>query len=74
MIDKLPIDTRGLTSCGPGPKVPARLIAALSHLTPGSIGMRLQNVEYLATDGARGLSQVAAQTREIWALVAAARG
>jgi hypothetical protein len=30
-------------------------------------------VEYLATDGARGLSQVAAQTPEIWALVSAAR-
>jgi hypothetical protein len=36
--------------------------------------MRLQSVEYLATDGARGLSQVAIQTREIWAPVAAARG
>jgi hypothetical protein len=57
-----------------GVKATPELIAALSHLTPGSIGMRLQNVEYLATDGARGLSQVAVQTREIWALVAAARG
>jgi hypothetical protein len=55
-----------------GVKATPELIAGLSHLTPGSVGMRLQNVEYLATDGARGLSQVAAQTREIWALVAAA--
>jgi hypothetical protein len=35
--------------------------------------MRLQNVEYLATGGDRGLSGVSAQTREIWALVGAAR-
>jgi hypothetical protein len=56
-----------------GVKATPGLLAALSHLTPGSIGMRLQNVEYLATDGARGLSQAAAQTREIWALVSAAR-
>jgi hypothetical protein len=55
-----------------GVKATPELLAALTHLTPGSIGLRLQNVEYLATDGARGLSQVAAQTREIWALVAAA--
>jgi hypothetical protein len=34
--------------------------------------MRLQNVEYLATGGARGLSGVATQTREIWTLVSAA--
>jgi hypothetical protein len=57
-----------------GVKATPEVIAALSHLTPGSIGMRLQNVEYLATNGGRRLSQVAAQTREIWALVAAARG
>jgi hypothetical protein len=56
-----------------GVKATPELLAALSHLTPGSIGMRLQNVEYLATGGARGLSGVAAQTREIWALVSAAR-
>ena len=29
--------------------------------------MRLQNFDYLATDGASGLSHVAAQTREVWA-------
>jgi hypothetical protein len=55
-----------------GVKATPELLAALSHLTPGSIRMRLQNVEYLATGGARGLSAVAAQTREIWALVSAA--
>jgi hypothetical protein len=33
--------------------------------------MRLQNVEYLATGGDRGLSGVAAQTREIWAAISA---
>jgi len=54
-----------------GVKATPELLAALSHLTPGSIGMRLQNVEYLATDGAHGLSGVAAQTREIWTLVSA---
>jgi hypothetical protein len=56
-----------------GVKATPELLAALSHLTPGSIGMRLQNVEYVATGGARGLSGVSAQTREIWALVSAAR-
>jgi hypothetical protein len=56
-----------------GVKATPELLAALSHLTPGSIRMRLQNVEYLATGGARGLPRVAAQTREIWALVLAAR-
>jgi hypothetical protein len=54
-------------------KATPELIAALAHLTPGSIGILLQNVEYLATDGARRLSQVAAQTREIRALVSAVR-
>jgi hypothetical protein len=54
-----------------GVKATPGLLAALSHHTPGSIGMRLQNVEYLATDGAHGLSGVARQTREIWALVSA---
>jgi hypothetical protein len=53
-------------------KATPELLAALSHLTPGSIGMRLQNVEHLATGGTRGLSGVSAQTREIWALVSAA--
>ena len=56
-----------------GVKATPELLAALSHLTPGSIGMRLQNVEYVATGGARGLSGVSAQTRETWALVSAAR-
>jgi hypothetical protein len=56
-----------------GLKATPELLAALSHLTAGSVGMRLQNVEYLATGGARGLSGTAAQTREIWALVLAAR-
>lgn len=56
-----------------GVKATPELLAALSHLTPGSIGMRLQNVEYVATGGDRGLSGVSAQTREIWALVSAAR-
>lgn len=55
-----------------GVKATPELLAALSHLTPGSIRMRLQNVEYLATDGAHGLSGVATQTREIWTLVSAA--
>jgi hypothetical protein len=55
-----------------GVKATPELLAALAHLTPGSIGMRLQNVEYLATGGARGLSGVATQTREIWTLVSAA--
>ena len=54
-----------------GVKPTPELLAALSHLAPGSIGMRLQNVEYLATGGARGLSGVATQTREIWSLVSA---
>ena len=54
-----------------GVKATPELLAALSHLSPGSIGMRLQNVEYLATGGDRGLSGVAAQTREIWAAIAA---
>jgi hypothetical protein len=56
-----------------GVKATPGLLAALSHLPPGSIGMRLQNVEYVATGGARGLSGVSAQTREIWALISAAR-
>jgi hypothetical protein len=56
-----------------GPARTPELLAALSHLTPTSIGMRLQNVEYLATGGARGLSGEAAQTRAIWALISAAR-
>jgi hypothetical protein len=59
--------------CHHGAKATPELLAALSHLPPGSIRMRLQNVEHLATDGTRGLSGVAAQTREVWALVAAAR-
>ncbi|MHB1875245.1 MAG: hypothetical protein ACYCPF_10365 [Streptosporangiaceae bacterium] len=50
-------------------KPTAELLAALAHLSPGSVGMRLRNVEYLATGGAGGLSGVAKQTREIWALV-----
>jgi hypothetical protein len=54
-----------------GVKATPALLAALAHLTPGSIGMRLQNVAYLATSGARGLSGVAIQTREIWTLVSA---
>jgi hypothetical protein len=54
-----------------GVKATPALLAALAHLTPGSIGMRLQNVEYLATSGARGLSGVANQTHEIWTLVSA---
>jgi hypothetical protein len=54
-----------------GMKATPELLAALAHLTPGSIGMRLQNVEYLATRGAHGLSGVTAQTREIWTLVSA---
>lgn len=56
-----------------GVKATPELLAALSHLTPGSIGRRLQNVEYLATGGAHGLSGVSAETGEIWALVSAAR-
>ena len=56
-----------------GVKATPELLAALSHLTPGSVRMRLQNVEYVATDGARGLSGVATLTREIWGLVSAAR-
>ena len=52
-----------------GVKATPELLAALSHLPPGSIRMRLQNVQYLATDGASGLSGVAAQTREVWARV-----
>ena len=56
-----------------GVKATPELLAALSHLTPGSIRMRLQNVEYLATGGARGLSGVSAQTREVWTVVSAAR-
>lgn len=54
-----------------GVKATPELLAALAHHTPGSIGMRLQNVEYLATGGAHGLSGVAKQTREIWTLVSA---
>ena len=54
-------------------KATPELLAALSHLTPGSIGTRLQNVEYLATGGAHGLSGVSAQTRETCALFSAAR-
>jgi hypothetical protein len=54
-----------------GVKATPVLLAALAHLTPGSIGMRLQNVEFLATGGDRGLSGVAAQTREIWAAISA---
>src|SRR5262245_1841283 len=37
-----------------GVKATPELLAALSHLTPGSIGMRLQNVEYLATTAIAG--------------------
>src|SRR3984885_1563511 len=58
-----------LSYCYHDVKATPELLAALSHLTPGSIRMRLQNVQYLATDGASGLSGVAAQTREIWARV-----
>jgi hypothetical protein len=54
-----------------GVQATPELLAALSHLAPGSIGMRLQNVEYVATGGAHGLSGVAKQTREIWTLVSA---
>jgi uncharacterized protein len=54
-----------------GVKATPELLAALSHLTTGSIRMRLQNVQYLATDGASGLSGVAAQTHEVWARVSA---
>jgi hypothetical protein len=61
-----------LSYCEHGVKATPALLAALAHLTPGSIGMRLQNVEYLATSGAHGLSGVATQTREIWTLVSAA--
>ena len=55
-----------------GVKATPELLAALSPLTPGSIGMRLQNVEYIATGGDRGMSGMEAQTREICALVSAA--
>ena len=61
-----------LSYCAHGVKPTPELLAALPHLTPGSIRMRLQNVEYLATGGARGLSATAAQTREVWKLVSAA--
>ena len=49
-----------------GAQVTPELRAALPHLTPGSIRMRLQNVQYVATDGACGLPNTAAQTREVW--------
>jgi hypothetical protein len=62
-----------MSYCDHGAKATPELLAALSHLRPGSIRMRLQNVEYLATGGTRGLSATAAQTREIWELVSAAR-
>jgi hypothetical protein len=31
--------------------------------------MRLQNFDYLATDGTSGLANAAAQTREVWTTV-----
>jgi hypothetical protein len=55
-----------------GMQVTLALRTALPHLTPGSIRMRLQNVQYLATEGACGLPNAAAQTRAVWAAFSAA--
>ena len=52
-----------------GTTVTDELRAALPGHDAGSIRMRLQNFDYLATDGASGLSHAAAQTREVWAKV-----
>jgi hypothetical protein len=52
-----------------GVMVTDELCARLPHHASGSIRMRLQNFDYLATGGASGLPNVAAQTREVWALV-----
>ncbi|HEY3881367.1 MAG TPA: hypothetical protein VGM12_22470 [Trebonia sp.] len=49
-----------------GTSVTDALRAAVPAHEAGSIGMRLQNFEYLATDGASGLANTAAQTREVW--------
>lgn len=57
-----------------GVKATPELLAALSHLPPGSVGMRLQNVEYLATGGARGLSGVVRpDARDLGARLGSAR-
>jgi hypothetical protein len=52
-----------------GTTVTEELHAALPGHDAGSIRMRLQNFDYLATDGASGLANAAAQTREVWATV-----
>jgi hypothetical protein len=52
-----------------GMVVTDELRASLPRHEAGSIRIRLQNFEYLATSGASGLSNAAAQTREVWALV-----
>jgi hypothetical protein len=52
-----------------GVSVTDELRASLPGHDAGSIRMRLQNFEYLATNGARGLSNTAAQTRRVWETV-----
>ena len=52
-----------------GVTVTDELRASLPHHKESSIYMRLQNFEYLATDGASGLANAAAQTRSIWRLI-----
>lgn len=52
-----------------GTTVTEELRAALPGHDGGSIRMRLQNFDYLATEGASGLANAAAQTREVWVTV-----
>lgn len=52
-----------------GTSVTDELRAVLPGHQAGSIGMRLRNFYYLATDGASGLANAAAQTDEVWETV-----
>jgi hypothetical protein len=52
-----------------GETVTPELRAALPHHADGSIGARLGNFRYLASAGASGLPNYAAQSREVWAII-----
>jgi hypothetical protein len=59
----------GMSYLDHGATVTDALRANLPGHAAGSIRMRLQNFEYLATGGASGLAHASAQTHEVWAAI-----
>lgn len=49
-----------------GVEVTSELQAMVPRHSAESIEMRLKNVQFIATDGAHGLRNVAALTRHVW--------